>query len=267
MILGASYYSGCKTPLPEFLDICASSGLNAVEIQMEYPYSVDELNGSRTGELLDLLSSYDQRLLLHGPYHDINLASLKEDIRRASVNIMKQCIDVAHRMDVERIVVHGGKCPADQAALVDRARDRMTTSLFELAKFAHERGVHLGIENKQRGSDIELLVYPKEHRDVVEQLRDLGAVAVVDLGHANTTGTNPAEFLNILNGTMAEVHLHDNNGTRDEHLPFGEGTLPVATIMDTLQHEFNGDIIIESKDVKKTPVVAQLLGNGSPQNS
>ncbi len=267
--IGASYYSGCPIPLRDFVSICADAALDLVEVVLEDPYTPEAMlhrNGQRRDDndgdlgraVRDTLASVGLDLALHAPIHDINLASLKEPIRRASVEVVRMSIDVAHRLQVGSLVVHCGKCPADQIARLDLARERLYASLLDLAIYAHARNVRLGLENKQRGKDRELILLPEEQRDIVNLLSDLGASAVVDVGHANTTGRDPAEFLDILSDYTTEVHVHDNDGTSDQHLAPGEGTLRLTEIMQRVR-ELDRDVIIEVKEITRIGPSAEML--------
>ncbi|MHA2015531.1 MAG: sugar phosphate isomerase/epimerase family protein [Candidatus Thorarchaeota archaeon] len=244
--------------LERFAGACVEAGLQAIELQMEDPYSSENLANGQAKDVLEVIRSHGLKLTLHAPYHDINIASLKEPIRRASVDILKHCIEVAREMDVDALVLHTGKCPEDQVARVELARERMAASLFGLATFASDFGVRLGIENKQRASDRELILYPEEQLEWVSALKDLGAFSVLDLGHANTTGRSPVEYLDILWDTIGEIHLHDNRGTADEHLPLGEGTLPLDSILKRIS-EFDGTVILELKSLDALQESAVLL--------
>ena len=53
-----------------------------------------------------------------------------------------------------------------------------------------------------------------------------------DIGHANTTNT-VQEFLS-LKDRFDNVHIHDNMGVSDEHLPIGKGTVDFPAVINAL---------------------------------
>ena len=57
--------------------------------------------------------------------------------------------------------------------------------------------------------------------------------AVFDSGHAHMAGA-AVEIFEAVRPLIAHVHLHDNNGDRDLHLPPGYGTLPWPDLMPRL---------------------------------
>lgn len=55
----------------------------------------------------------------------------------------------------------------------------------------------------------------------------------LDVGHANVS-KNTHLFLPSLTHRIAALHLHDNNGTKDEHLIPGDGIIDFVKIMKEL---------------------------------
>ena len=60
---------------------------------------------------------------------------------------------------------------------------------------------------------------------MVEKVGSASVRALFDVGHAHTFGVDLAEHLQRLQPHLAGIHLHDNGGGRDEHLPLGTGTV------------------------------------------
>ena len=57
-----------------------------------------------------------------------------------------------------------------------------------------------------------------------------------DTGHWHIFGrTEVDEWLQRLGSKMTEVHLHDNHGERDEHLPPGDGTFDFGGFFSLLR--------------------------------
>jgi len=57
-----------------------------------------------------------------------------------------------------------------------------------------------------------------------------------DSGHFNLFSKVPVEkWLSMLGGKLREMHLHDNYGTRDDHLPIGQGTFPFRDLKPFLK--------------------------------
>jgi sugar phosphate isomerase/epimerase len=108
-------------------------------------------------------------------------------------------------------------------------------------------GVRVGIENTFFGTPS--LASPKEIQDfqAVCGLADLHLL--LDTGHLNihlAGRANASEYLRRLNLPVAEVHVSDNCGEKDEHLQLGRGVLDFADLARGLKETgFQGPITVE----------------------
>lgn len=247
--LGATYFPGRSGSIQTFFELCHELGLQYVEIQAEHPYYPTDLNKERVMELGEMFSGYGLTPLIHGPVYDINLASTKERIRHASVEITKDFIELARRLDSQQVVIHAGKCPQDQVPfLLDRARECASISISKLALFANDLGVSIGLENKQSGGDREIVLTVDDHLRMTSKFQHLGVFAVLDIGHAFTTGEHVTDYIHTLGSSIREIHFHDNNGVTDDHLALGHGNVPLEEVVKALRAiDFSGVSIIEVK--------------------
>ncbi len=69
---------------------------------------------------------------------------------------------------------------------------------------------------------------------------------VFDVGHANTND-NVDQFLEIKD-KIIHVHVHDNHGERDEHLPIDWGTVNWEKVIGAL-NGYTGRFITESRSL------------------
>ena len=67
----------------------------------------------------------------------------------------------------------------------------------------------------------------------------------LDIGHFNLNGRNPLEFARAFASRLAHLHLHDNDGSRDQHLPMGAGRIDWATLIPGLKAIYDGAITLE----------------------
>ena len=261
--LGATYFPGCSGSIQAFFELCHELGLQFVEIQAEHPYSPTDLHKEKVIELREMFSGYGLTPLIHGPVYDINLASTKERIRQASVEITKDFIELARRLDSQHVVIHAGTCPQDQIPfLLDRARECATLRISKLALFANDLGVSLGLENKQSSADREILLTVDDHLRRTSKFKHLGVFAVLDIGHAFTTGEHVTDYIHTLGNSLREIHFHDNNGETDDHLALGQGNVPLEEVVAALRSiDFSGTSIIEMKQKEDLEASVKYLRN------
>ena len=105
-----------------------------------------------------------------------------------------------------------------------------------------------------------------DHRPVLAPLLDTGRLGtLLDAGHLNVrlrqAGlSSPGALARAVAEVpleIVEVHLHDNDGTVDQHRPLGEGTLDVPALLDALaDRAFAGPLTLE---------VAPAVAGSTPQ--
>jgi sugar phosphate isomerase/epimerase len=169
----------------------------------------------------DLFSNYTQKFTLHAPFHGINIASVFEPVRKASVQVMVDCFTIAAAIGAP-VVMHPGYFAWEQErAASDR---QFRASLQELKSAAAERSVEFWFENMGDMNYFNLRT-PAD----LGLIGDLGLT--LDTGHANLNRCLP-EFLKI---PFRHMHIHDNNGRADTHSPVGSGTIDFGPVMAALR--------------------------------
>ncbi|MEM2142293.1 MAG: sugar phosphate isomerase/epimerase family protein [Candidatus Thorarchaeota archaeon] len=259
---GASYFAHCPVPISSFASSISSLGLKFIEIQAEPPFRPADLEDTARRDLVDLMSSYDLDVRLHGPIYDARLCDLDDGQRLLSVQLAKDCVQLARDLGSDVLVIHPGKCPGDGGNGVwDTCRARFIESLKEISLLAGDLGVTVAVENKQRGGDRELIMYPDEHVQILDDMRDYGVMAVLDIGHAHTVGLDLVQYLDLVKEYLMEVHLHDNVGLRDEHRPLGQGTADIRGFMQSLMRAgYGGAITLELRSLGAISEALHYLG-------
>jgi sugar phosphate isomerase/epimerase len=218
-MFGISTFCLHKIPLREALDQLAPV-TDHVEIMD------DGLHFLSSTELLD---SYSLNLSLHAPCRSVNIASILEPIRRASVEVLDQCFSIASELDAP-VVLHPGYCTWREE--YQRALAQNKKSMAELKQKAEDRSVVMYVENMGNW-DYFFLRYPSE----LPLLNGCGFA--LDIGHAHLNHCLD-EFLAA---PIAHFHLHDNDGTADSHAPVGKGTIPFSRVMESVRRNRVNPII------------------------
>jgi sugar phosphate isomerase/epimerase len=145
-----------------------------------------------------------------------------ERVRRIeAMDELKRAIDVAEELPFSRMTFHMGG-PRENAD--SRKRDAAFSSLEHLILHAGHRGVTICVENttSEMGA-------PSYLRAFVNETRLAGLRFNFDIGHAHLA--DGAEENRVADGfapmreLVAGVHVHDNHGDKDEHLPPYDGTI------------------------------------------
>ncbi|MDA8333391.1 MAG: sugar phosphate isomerase/epimerase [Peptococcaceae bacterium] len=158
-------------------------------------------------------------LSLHPPSVKVNLADADEGIRHASWRAHLDALELARELGARHLVVHPGFL--SPGFPLYRARQLASEAVAGLQAAARGTGVLLGLENVGHGGTS--LFNEDEYITFGEQFDAAGYL--VDTGHANLNGWNLASLLKQTRTRLAGVHLHDNRGDTDLHLPVGEGKI------------------------------------------
>jgi len=154
------------------------------------------------------LSEYGLQLLdLHGSAGgEKDWASPQEYQRLSGVELVRNRIEMTAELSADVVIMH---VPHDPESVPIRR------SLDELEPFARERNVRIAIENGSFEAIAELLgEYDPEY---------LGLC--YDCGHGNIGAAAGLDHLESLKERLISVHLHDNDGTGDQHQLLFMGTV------------------------------------------
>jgi len=173
---------------------------------------------------------------------NINLIDPEKSQRIIAMDEVKRALESAEQIPITACVLHLGQ---KDDPWNTRALENSLTAIEHLKAFAHPLGVRILIENLQNE------ITTPEHILEIVRAGHFDRVGVcLDIGHAHLSALEKNagvdEAFELLKPRIAQLHLHDNHGTRDEHLwpgtaiPSGSGidwqnvarqiaTLPAAT--------------------------------------
>jgi len=191
--------------------------------------------------LMDIINSMNIEITVHGPFSDLNPASVNDAIRDESIRQIKQCVELSSDFS-NIVVVHPGVLSPLGSQMPDEAWTRNVDALRELCGHAEERGVTLCLENMP---NIEKLLC-RTPSEVLGMAESAGCGITFDVGHSNTM-KNTAGFLKE-KAKFTHVHIHDNLGVKDEHLELGKGTVDWSRVLPELKG-FEGMTVIEARSL------------------
>ena len=186
-------------------------------------YSVERLSTSAR-----LLQGAGLATTIHAAFMDLNTGALDATIRAATHKRFEQVFQVAEILKPRVIVVHPG---LDELRHGNDRKPWLENSIRFWRDFlprARDIGCTIAVEN----------IFEKEPsslRDLLEAIDDPAFRHCFDVGHWNMFASiGLEEWFTELGAHMAEVHLHDNHGKADEHLPPGEGQINFDLLFDLI---------------------------------
>jgi sugar phosphate isomerase/epimerase len=213
----------------------ARLGFDYTEIGIEEPFGTPQILRKNKKRILAALKKNKMFTIGHTVYW-VDFGSSHSNVRRGWVEEAKEMIRIAKEFDMEFLNFHfyPGK---GMGARSEKGRkmflDNFLSSMRELAAFAKKNGVTLMLENMARREDNPYRL--KEFTYIVNNVP--GLMVHLDVAHAFTEGGNKKvdEYIQKFAGKIVHIHIHDNHGKKDEHLPLGKGKLNVKKVVSSLK--------------------------------
>lgn len=214
----------------------AEMGLDFIDLTLEPPaaghWQID------VESVQELLKETGLGVIGHTAYY-LPLGHPFEEVRTGAVSAFASTLQVLAKLGACCMNIHPDfKAPMHDAAF---SVEQNLKSIRDLLPLARRLDMELMIEN-----------LPGDVNDVPQLARFLEAVPELglhlDIGHTNlmvphnTTGAIMERYGN----RVRHVHLHDNRGTVDEHLPLGAGNLDLEGSIRSLKTAgYDGTITLE----------------------
>ena len=163
-------------------------------------------------------------------------------VRRAALDELLRCLDMAAQLGSRLLTTHYVGFPSFWP---EAAGYELYAQLYgRLCGEGASRGVLVAMENQPRNSH-----QLKHFREIFARAPDL--YLLLDVGHANIdVQRNLArEYLFALADRLAHVHVSDNDGAADQHLPLGapskRGVSWRKLVADLKSFRYDGTVTVE----------------------
>jgi sugar phosphate isomerase/epimerase len=213
---------------PDYLQVVLDLRIN-IEIGIEG----DQLDGTPRSMFQSTAEKLHRNgcgITLHGPFWDLSPGSSDRLVRQASQFRYHQLFDLVEIFEPIQVVCHTGYDPNHHGNDHRFYLDRSLAVWEPIAGRAETYGVPLLFENVWEQG-------PELHRDLFGRLNGHHFGFCLDVGHQHTfSNTSLGTWIAALGDFLKEVHMHDNDGLGDDHLPVGQGTIDFGSLFRLL-HE------------------------------
>ena len=246
-----------RIPMEKSFEMLSRSGVQAVDFPLYR--CVHDMNCYVSGEgsLMERCAAV-RRLAernglvigqTHAPFCYIEESSIEEII-----HAYEDSIRATRLLGADRIVLHPvkfGGCVMDERR--EECFDLNIKVFREVAPTLRREGVKGLLENMfaKRIEHGFKKLYPTIYSTGAELARAADALGAdfgvcLDTGHANITKEDIPAMVRLLGDRLLALHLHDNTGDRDDHLPPYAGNIAFADIMSALKETgYKGNINFE----------------------
>ena len=175
------------------------------------------------GLMQEVVSFKDTYVTLHGPYYEVEAATEEHTPENDYfLEGYRQAFGVYRAFHAHSIVAHTNQYAFDPS-MKEILLSRSLITMKKLSEMAKEAEANLLIENVGERMHGNLLYDQKLFIDLFSKLpENIGAL--IDIGHAILNDWDIFSVIDALGSRIRGYHIHNNDGTRDAHLPlFTEG--------------------------------------------
>jgi sugar phosphate isomerase/epimerase len=167
-------------------------------------------------------------ITLHGPFMDLSPGSPDPNIQKISRERFDQLASLVPVFKPKTVVCHTGYDHKRYWPM----REQWTENSLEIweplaATFVRE-GTRLMLENVYEKTPLEIL-------PLIENLKSHSVGFCLDIGHQAVFSTvSLSKWVQSMSRHLQQLHLHDNNGERDDHWALGLGNINIPQLLKDL---------------------------------
>ena len=162
-----------------------------------------------------------ERKVLHAPFNELFPCAIDKKARVLAADRYRQAIELAKRYGSSKVIIHGGYNPWIYYPVwyVEQS------ILFWKEFLKEDPGVEIVLENV-------LETEPQWLLDIAKGVDDPRLKLCLDIGHVNAYSKIPLmDWLESWTPYLSHFHVHNNDGSRDQHNALNDGNIPVKEFL------------------------------------
>jgi len=168
---------------------------------------------------------------------DLSPGAVDPAIREVTVSRFSHTLELAESIGAKAVVFHSGYEKWKYDHNLDIWLEESLKTWSPLLGHAKKRGIRIAIENIFENNPENLVA-------LLERIVDEDFGLCFDTGHFNLFSTiTLTEWLSLVGERIIELHIHDNDGTRDNHMAPGKGKFDFETLFRKLSEQDRKDLI------------------------
>ena len=269
---------------------CLKNPKNILKVLLEYQkYGIENVELGSVHDFFDIkiLKRFDFNFIIHNYFpppkipFNFNLASQNEVIRKQSLNLAKNAIDLCCDIGSPLYTFHAGftvdppklgkPLPRIDISDRDNAIEIYVNEVEKIVNYANSRGIKVAMEPNvvqkfnliENRNDLCLFAEYQEIEKLFKILKKTSLGLLIDLGHTAVTSHwlkfDKDEFVQKCSKYTYAVHISNNNGLQDQHRSLTQNCWAVSK----LKKFKNIPIILETMNlpIEKIKENIQLVQN------
>ncbi len=184
------------------------------------PENIDRNAGKIIKGYQKLLAPFKGTLSMHGPFQGICLSSMDRQEQNLALNRLSRAMVLGSELGCTTMVVHSCFNPnMNYPTYLGSWADNASWFWERFLPLCDRKNMVVTLENIWDRTPTAIL-------RVINHFKSPNLRACLDTGHVNIFSRLPLEeWIESLGGNLAHLHVHDNHGMDDEHLPVGSGNI------------------------------------------
>ncbi|WP_435153589.1 sugar phosphate isomerase/epimerase family protein [Haladaptatus sp. DFWS20] len=181
----------------------------------------------------------DIDLAVHLPF-TLDIGSPFDHVREGAIREVQAAIETATELGATKGVLHASSNAWKPAWDAETIGSNIVQSVRTIDEFGREQGFEICVENIPSGW------FTVHEFDRIFEETD--ASMTLDTGHARIDGLDShgmASFVGRHGDRISHFHLNDTRRAKDEHLPFGSGTIEFRDIFAAIPDDWDGTFSLE----------------------
>ena len=206
-------------------------------LNIENPQYPGYLERDHPDDINQLLTAYGGRIILDGPYIDLNLGSPEAAVRAIALQRARSALSYAQSCGAEALIFQSTYLPFIGVDFYDKGWLQQSIESWT-AVMEQDSPICVALCNTFE-------FYPDQLIEIVDTLSDPRLEIAFDVGHCLVWGKmDPASWYRKIRSRCRFVYLHSNDGTGDHHQSIRGGLLRDTGVLRSLKNELRAEAIL-----------------------
>jgi len=215
------------------IDQLGKLGFDYIELTIDAPEATPEIILNNKDRIKETLSSYQLEVMGHLPTF-LSVADLYESIRKSSIDENIKALEAGVALGIKTFIIHPGTIRGLGKQVKYKANKYAEESLTLIVSKATELNVTLCIENMF--PDTYAPTEPHEFEKIFFKHPELKFALDIAHAHIGTNKDRSPEFIKRYANKLFHIHISDNYGKDDGHLPVGAGMIDFRKMFKELKN-------------------------------
>ena len=209
-----------STIAPDAAPLARQYGLGIEIAEFCTAWNMDEAFKEVDGTLQGMLDGIPNTTL-HGPFNELFPCAIDPKARSLAKYRYRQAMDLAKRYGSKKVILHGGY-----------------NGWIYYPVWYVEQSIVFWKEFLQKDPEVEIVLENVLERepgwllDILKGVNDPRLRMCLDVGHVSAySNISVMEWLEICAPYISHFHIHNNDGTRDQHNALNDGRIPMKELL------------------------------------